>query len=43
MKVRKWLCVVTALVMLLGVATLATACSDKKGDTVEVTWYSGMT
>lgn len=43
MKVRKWLCVVTALVMLLGVATLATACSDKKGDTVEVTWYSGRT
>ena len=39
MKAKKWLCVVTALVMLLGITTFATACSDK--NTVEVTWYNG--
>lgn len=43
MKTRKWLCVITALVMLFGVSALVMGCSNDDSNEVEVRWYDGTT
>lgn len=43
MKTRKWLCVITALVMLFGVSALVMGCSDEDKNKVEVRFYDGTT
>lgn len=43
MKTRKWLCVITALVLVFGLSAFVMGCSKGDSNKVEVRWYDGTT